>query len=203
MDHIMVCRLFDTAEEALTDGAACQRRRALAFRDYTGAAFSTVIDDVLAITDADPAQDMARVQQAVDEALRSYKMTDRLKDLVNDAKQLIALSLPDADKLKDLCNEADTQLAAGVWPSTTWVEQHCEALQQAIAEFMPMTEVADKIQSPDFSNATATGWQTRAGSYRDGTQQQKSNNGRTYWSAVWKIKKEGNEQNACLQKGTV
>ena len=193
MDHIMVCRLFDTAEEALTDGAACQRRRALAFRDYTGAAFSTVIDDVLAITDADPAQDMARVQQAVDEALRSYKMTDRLKDLVNDAKQLIALSLPDADKLKDLCNEADTQLAAGVWPSTTWVEQHCEALQQAIAEFMPMTEVVGKVQSPDFATSNAIGWHTKAGTYKDGTQKQKSSNGTTYWNAMWNIAKDGNE----------
>jgi len=193
LDNIVICRLFDTAEEALADGAAAQRKRAQAFKEYAGAAFATAIDNVLATTDAEPAKDMARVQQAVDEAIRSYNSIPHFAELFDDAKQLIALSLPDDDRLKELYDEAEKQIAAGTWPSTTWVEERCQAMQQAIAEFMPMTEVADKIQSPDFSNATATGWQTRVGSYRDGTQQQKSNNGRTYWSTVWKIKKEGNE----------
>ena len=192
MDNIVVSPLFDTVEEALADGAAAQRRRAQAFKDYAGAPFAAVIDDVLATTDAEPAKDMVRVQQAVDEAIRSYKMTSRLAELIDDAKQLTALSLPDADRLKDLCDEADKQLAAGVWPSTTWVEQHCQALEQAIADFLPMTEVTGKIQSPDFSTAAATGWQL-AGTYKNGTQKQKSSNGRTYWSAVWNIPKDGNE----------
>ena len=166
MDNIVVSPLFDTVEEALADGAAAQRRRAQAFKDYAGAPFAAVIDDVLATTDAEPAKDMVRVQQAVDEAIRSYKMTSRLAELIDDAKQLTALSLPDADRLKDLCDEADKQLAAGVWPSTTWVEQHCQALEQAIADFLPMTEVTGKIQSPDFSTAAATGWQRYMELYR-------------------------------------
>ena len=192
LDNITICRLFDTAEEALADGAAAQRKRAQAFKEYA-TSFATVIDNVLATTDAEPANDMVRVKQAVDEAIRSYNIAPHFAELLSDAKQLIALSLPGDDSLKELCEEAEKQIASGVWPSTTWVEQQCQALEQAIAEFVPMTEVAGAVQSPDFSGATATGWETRAGTYRDGTQQQKSSNGQSYWSAVWKIKKEGNE----------
>jgi hypothetical protein len=193
LDNIVICRLFDTPEEALADGAEAQRKRAQAFKNYTGNAFATVIDNVLATTDTEPAMDMARVKQAVDEAIRSYNTIPHFAEVFDDAKQLIALSLPDDDRLKELCDETEKQMLTGAWPSTTWVEQQCQALEQAIAEFMPMTEVTGKIQSPDFSNATATGWETRAGTYRDGTQQQKSDKGRTYWSAVWKIAKENHE----------
>ena len=47
------------AEEALADGAAAQRKRAQAFKEYAGTAFASAIDNVLATTDAEPAKDMA------------------------------------------------------------------------------------------------------------------------------------------------
>ena len=192
-DNIVLCKLFANKEEALADGLDYERKRAEAFNAYSNGAFETVISVALAQTDKTVEQLAQHIRETVDAAIRSYRLTAKLQQLLADAQQLKAYGLPGKEKLEQLLTEIPVK--NGSWPTATWVEDGCNALQQAIDEYMPMTTVSDAIRSPSFTSAT--GWQTKAGTYKEGDQRLNHYTGDywgfPFWNAWWSLPKEGNE----------
>ena len=195
-DNIVLCKLFASKEEALADGALYERKRAEAFMALDSS-FDTALQQVLATVNDDKGQDISYVRDAVDAAIRSQRLTKPLQQLYLNARHLASYKMPGADELGTLCDEIGSVLDVWSprWPSLTWVEDSYNALRAAIDEYLPMTTTDGLVKSPFFESTT--GWQTKAGTYKDGDQ--RLNNywgdywGFPFWNAWWSIPKEGNE----------
>ncbi len=195
-DNIVLCKLFASKEEALADGALYERKRAEAFMALDSS-FDTALQQVLATVNDDKGQDISYVRDAVDAAIRSQRLAKPLQQLYLNARHLASYQMPGADELGTLCDEIGSVLDVWSprWPSLTWVEDSYNALRAAIDEYLPMTTTDGLVKSPSFESTT--GWQTKAGTYKDGDQ--RLNNywgdywGFPFWNAWWSIPKEGNE----------
>ena len=189
-DDIVISRLFASREEALADGVACERRRAEAFNQYSGGRFATALAAVTADVGDDTEQAYRSIRAAVDAAIRSYRLTDRFGRLLTDARYLKDYQLPGYEQIDGLLGTLTGE--TGDWPTVTWVEDSYDALREAIGGYMPMEVKEGLVQSPSFTSVA--GWQTKAGTYKDGDQRVESKMFATpFWNAWWNIAKEGNE----------
>lgn len=89
----------------------------------------------------------------------------------------------------------------GAVPSTDAIIKAYDKLKAAYDAYLPMTTLDDKVSSPSF--ATINGWQTKAGTYKEGEQQIGSDNGNRYWGALWQLPLEGNEQQTMAISQTI
>lgn len=102
---------------------------------------------------------------------------NQIDSLVHVANAICGLGLSVTDQLNQLILTA--QSAETVEAMTAG----CEALRAAVEQVMP--SVASSVQPQSANFASATGWTTKAGTYKGGDQKVSSAGGKTCWNAWW------------------
>ncbi len=193
-DNFMLRQLFDTKEEAYADGARQERLRAEACIGYFG--HFTDLADQLLTTHDDAKADMEYVSKLVEQTISAWQADPELRRLHANAKSLLArYPFPGHEEAERICADIDDVFSRKCLPTAEWILDTYDALQLAMENYLPMTATDGLVKSPDFESAT--GWQTKAGTYKDGDQRVNQYWGDyrafPFWNAWWDIPKEGNE----------
>ena len=190
-DNLMLRQLFTTQAEAYADGARQERLRAEACLSRLGS--FTDLAERLKDTPADAKTDMEQVGRLVALTLSAWKAMPQLQRLHANAKELLSrYPFPGHEEAASICADIDAVFSSGQLPSAEWIVNTCDALQLAMEQYLPLTLLKDKVQSPSF--ASTAGWLTKTGTYKDGDQRTNSLEGKTFWNAWWSLPKEGNEE---------
>ncbi|MGX8695012.1 MAG: glycosyl hydrolase [Prevotella sp.] len=199
--NIQLFRLFKTQKEAFYDGAETELARTRMAINYLPIQLGLILEQDINNLDEmfqkdDPQARMDYLRLRTNQAIQSYKQWNRLTILADQAHVLLDnYHFNGYDELYAEWENANALLTIkGALPSTDAVTKSHESLSKAIEVFMPMVTLTDAVKSPTFSNGSI-GWQTCAGTYKEGIQEAISINPElSYWLALWDIPKEGNEQ---------
>ena len=198
-DNIMLCRLYDIWNIAVIEGVKQEEARTKEAINYLRPQLGLALQQHLdSIYDPDlfPPGSQKRVinylHSKTNEALRSQRLWPELELLLQQATSALSYQFTGHEELATLVDATNALLAIdGALPSTDIITKSYDKLKAAINEFMPMTVLTDKVQSPSFT--TSTGWRTKAGTYKDGDQRVSTLNGVSFWNAWWNLPLEGNE----------
>lgn len=178
LDQFLLCELFSSREEAIADGVEKLRQKAEMFKAYNTqyVALNDELTQILATVTQNDEEALNTLNTAVANALTAHEI------LQNDyqktyAEKLLALKLYGYENL---------QAAIAAYENATQAATLIEAfnaLQTAIADYLPQKLLTDKIKNPDFKSAT--GWTTKCGTYTDGDQRQATQDGVSCWNAWW------------------
>ena len=178
IDNLLLAQLFDSEEEAITDGVEKARLRAEAFKSYNTSypELNRYIDETLQTVGGTDQAALFALESAVAQAIQAYNIIPRLRALTSQAADLLSLGLNGSDELR-----AVFETAGSMVPS--FIISHYAELQRAIDEYLPLTDAATQPKQPKF--ASATGWTTACGTYTGGDQRINSQDGVTFWNAWW------------------
>ena len=178
VDNMLLAQLFDTQQQAIADAVEKARLKAQAFIDYNTAYpdINSYIEETLTSATGTDQNALATIENAVTLAIQAYNITPQLQALTEKAQQLLTLSLHGSEELKAVC-ETNGDM------SPSFIISHYDALQQAIEQYLPLTNAATQPQQPKF--ASATGWTTKCGTYTAGDQRTNKADGITFWNAWW------------------
>ena len=182
-DDIVVARLFETREEALADAFECEKQRVAAFKAYN--TWLPSLNDQLdkLVASSTPA---LQLEAAVSQSLQAIKAAKEIENLKPNALLVVEYGLPGHVEVSEVLNAI-----AG----TTTAQDYIDALAKMKASLdtsMVYTSDDSFIQTPDF--ASASGWNTKTGSYTGGDQKYTTQAGQTCWNAWWSLSAAGNEQ---------
>ena len=190
--NFILSPLFDTLEEALADGAARERQKAEALADYYPR-FKSYLAEQLGKTDADLQKDYNNVKNLINNTLRAQKALPRLTAICQDAQTLSGMyCLNGYEQLKEASTEMGLKLQEEVNITPEWVLENLDWLSRMMADFLVLEPLEGLVTNPTFNNTN--GWQTKTGTYKEGTQQVNRQGSVPYWSAYWSLPKEGNEE---------
>lgn len=173
-DKLMLCRLFETQEEALADGVKCAQAKAQAFMAYNTLyadlnselaekiAQATTCDEIISLTNA---------------AIKAYNNMPKLSAAITKAEALEEMHLYGDDILQEAIDLAK----AAVWASD--INTSLEALQDAIDTYLPLTSIDGVVKTPQFTSSS--NWKVKCGTYTGGDQRTNSKDGVTFWNAWW------------------
>ena len=178
VDNMLLAQLFDTEEEAIADGVEKARLRAAAFKEYNTLypSLNQYIDETLAAVTGNGQDALFALERAVALAIQAYNVCPSLQALTEQATALEAMKLAGHDELR-----AVLETGGDLAPEAV-ISRH-DALQEAIAAYLPMANAATQPTQPKF--ATATGWTTKCGTYTGGDQRTNKQDGVTFWNAWW------------------
>ena len=170
----MLCRLFPTEEEALADGLAQARQRREAAVSHLGSYWNL------------------STEESTDSIIYAHRVLNQLLPALT--QQVAPLRdkgyhFPGYDELDKAWQDASSLLLASAPHKASHIINIYEALKEAFEAYLPMTELTGKVQSPTFQSAT--GWQTKAGTYQGGDQRVNQYVGFYYtfpfWNAWWNL----------------
>lgn len=182
IDQLILSQLFETQEEAWTDGIVCARKKAETFKAYNTLLpqLNSELDTKLTTIPetANDATSLASAEHAVAQALQAYKAYQHADSLLNVAEAVLPYQLHGAEELaKAVADMRSADDAAGIISAES-------ALQQALNDYFPLTNIsANTIKSYKFSSTQ--GWTTKCGTYKGGDQRTNSQDGVTFWNAWW------------------
>ena len=189
-DNIMLFKLFPTEEEALADGLAQAKLRLQAavshLGDYWNHAMKESMDEADQMSSNREA--IACISHATDSIIYAHRvlaeqlpaLTERVQALKDKGYQF-----PGYDELDKAWQDAGSLLLSSGIHRAGYIIHIYEALKEAFEAYLPMNELTGKVQSPTFQSAT--GWQTKAGTYQGGDQRLNTANGITFWNAWWNL----------------
>ena len=180
MDKFILCKLFDTPEEAIADGVKQAIMRAQAFIKYNNIqpGINSELQAVIEAATGNDRETLEIVEDALSAALDAYNQLPTLMSLTARANKLIALNLPVATQLKELVEQGSAIAhAADVSPLIAQMEETMDG--------MAFTSVST-IKNPSFSSTD--GW-TKSGTYTSGDQRKNEVLGKTCWNAWWSVSK--------------
>lgn len=205
--NLMLCQLYKDKHAALSDAFLHEGKRAEMALDYLRTELRLALETALKAseTNPDPATAEAsynELRKLTDDALKSQQLWPRLEQLAMQATKALDYQFQGREELAALAEETSMLLAIdGAVPSTDAIIKAYDKLKAAYDAYLPMTTLDDKVSSPSF--ATINGWQTKAGTYKEGEQQIGSDNGNRYWGALWQLPLEGNEQQTMAISQTI
>lgn len=178
MDRIMICRLYENQEDALTDAVAQMRNKAEYLKTYNteypdiNAELTTRI---AAVTGTDK-EAIKALESAVADAVKALANKKKLDLLVAKALELVTFDLPGADELRIEAESAQGQNTFDGYKDAL------TTLQTKMDDYMTMEYTTDNIQNPTFE--AATGW-TKSGTFTGGDQGIRDQDGVQCWNAWW------------------
>ena len=181
-DNLRLCRLFDSKEEALADGAAKERLRAQAFMQYDPQ-FNNTLNGQLAVVKSNSQEDVDYVTQIVSDAIEASVAKQQLVALTALVKSIGADYTEIDHALTDLVDDIEPLLNAS--PSPQWVLEKYAALKQAYDQCLDSRITRDVVKSPTFTSTI--GWNTKTGTHTDGDQRTATQDGVTCWNAWWAL----------------
>ena len=178
-DQLLLCQLFDTKAAAVADGVEKARLKAAAFKTYNTVlpALNTELDQLLAATTGTDEQALGTISRALGNAIRALNDKVRLDSLVAVANALVGLHLTGYEALQIAAGNASKATASA---DIIAAQQELRSLVEA---YLPMTGLEGKITQPSFTGST--GWTVKCGTYTGGTQHSTSQDGVSYWEALW------------------
>ena len=180
MDKFILCRLFDTRDEAYVDGVAKVRLRAQAFINYNKKAegLNAELQGVLDATTGTDAEAFNTIETALKAAIDAYNLLPLLQQALTDAQALIALGVPGNEELRPSVEQAEQLSKAAD------VASLISTLTKAVDEKNAFTAV-NGISNPSFAT-NSNGW-TKTSTYTGGDQRQNTVLEKTCWNAWWSV----------------
>ncbi len=184
VDNMMLCRLYDTKEEAIADAKVCLQKKAEAIKAYNTwlPGINTLLDNAVNSGDAD----LTTVQTAIDNAMYAIANKDVCDSLAVNVELATRYGLVDTDVVPqlyaDIKNVSQTTLADYV--------ADVKALKEALDDVFKGKPIEDAIKNPMFTSTS--GWTTKAGTYTAGDQRTATQAGMTCWNAWWSISAKDN-----------
>ena len=179
VDQLMLCRLYDSQEEAIADGIDKARKKAQAFAEFNTLypEFNEDLTRQLQSIQGTTSEDLAKTEKVVGQTIAAYYNYPRLKQLIDYAEKLTAFELYDVEILTEVLEKAKAAVTAAE------VNECYGSLRDAVNSYLPMTPVNGKIQNPSF--ASENGWTTKCGTFTGGDQRLNSKDEVTFWNAWW------------------
>lgn len=178
-DKQMLCKLFDTREEAIADGIAKARLKADAFQQFNkkyNFLNTELAQHVAGVTDND-AKALSAVMSHTALAQKAYATMPVVDSLVTVSNALAALQLSGATSLTEAVNKvAATTTAAEV------IELR-DQLSETINNYITSTLQSGVVLESKL--ATTNKWTVKCGTYTGGDQRTKTDLGTTFWNAWW------------------
>ena len=181
IDQIILCRLFATKDSAIADGVEKARAKAEMFKEYNTLypELNTNLSEVLTSVTTTDQQALTTLSSAVENAIQIYHVKKNGNQLLNSAKKWAAAGIYGADKL---------QAAIQVVEQATALSDMSEgysALEKCYEEYVikKSSSVSSVFTNPSFTSAT--GWETKTGTYKGGDQRLATHDGVTCWNAWW------------------
>ena len=162
IDAVQLRQLFPTREEAFADGLEKEKLRAEAQKAYN-TDYPYLNDDLSSLEDHLRA---VRIMQEVPYITTTLQAVEARP--CHQYEEMLRL-------LSDL-NEAQTPQG---------VTSAYDQLQALMQENLAFTRAAKQPKTPSFAGEKSTGWQVKAGTYKDGDQRATTKFGKTCWNAWW------------------
>ncbi|MBQ8157441.1 MAG: hypothetical protein IJ081_00275 [Prevotella sp.] len=179
MDNFILCRLFDSQDEAIADGVKQTIARARVFILFNNKAqgLNTELQRVIDATTGSDRTALETVDNAVAAAFEAYRLLPSLDELLSTARNVIDLGLLGKASLQPLVAEAATiDNAAEV---SSLINQLNAALKN-----VPSFTLVNAIQNASFGGTT--GW-VKSGTYTGGDQRKNEVLDKTCWNAWWSV----------------
>lgn len=167
LGDFVVSRLFDSKEEALDDALACSRRRA----DFLSDDYLNALSSAATSYDA--------IETAIGQILQQRNLLQSSYGLMDKANTLVELRYPNSTQVSALL-----QLLENAETPELWLQTYSQ-LNDQVLSIWPDTRLADVIQNPMLTSTG--GWNTIAGTYKDGDQRLATQAGKTCWNAWWNV----------------
>lgn len=183
MDKFMLCKLFETQEEAFADGVEKAILRARTFILYNTfmPALNAEVQAAIDATADDNASKMKIIDDAVDKALTALSYVPGLKTLMRRAEGLVNKHLPETADLKNVLEQINSiSKASEVRPLYSSLS---DALNNCYSGF----NTVQSVQNSNF--ATTAGWVVTS-TYTGGDQRKNEVLGTTCWNAWWNVSTE-------------
>ena len=186
-DKVELRKLFDTREEAVADGIALARREAAVAAAYQPR-YETLNSELTAVSNGLAAAGdaaLATIESTIANHLKALGSAAKADSLLTVLEALAAVKCFNYDQIKATLQEvvAGTTIDEAI--------NKVDEVQQQIATYLDFANAATQPIQPAF--ATATGWETKVGTYTGGDQRLNSDvGGKTCWNAWWSLSAASN-----------
>jgi len=178
-DKLMLCKLFNTREEAIADGVEKAKLRAEAIKGYNirKAELNNDLTQQIAAISGNDENALTAIEDWNTKALQACKSLKAIDSLAIVGNAIAAFNM--------LGHETVTAAIAEAQSANT-INGIIEAeanLRTAIDRYMLMTLKSTLVKNPKF--ASLSSWTTKCGTYTEGDQRKNTVNGITFWNAWW------------------
>lgn len=181
IDDLQLRQLFPTREEALADGIEKARLRAEAQKAYN-TAYPFLNDDLTARMNAITGTDEAALKEAelcLEEHLSAIKKKAETNIISTTLQAIAERPCPDyADMIGLLGNMNEAQTA------TSLIASYNE-LDSLMKKNLSFSRSRKQPTNPSFTGEKSTGWEVKAGTFKDGDQKATTKYGKTCWNSWW------------------
>lgn len=181
LDDFMLCRLFETRDDAMSDAVSQLQQKAQTLIDYNKEypALNTALQDIFNESlPADLDEWVTGWQEKINETFATLRMIPSLQNLIKQAQTFIEIGLPGTDELARLVEEAQNI------SSTAQVANNIAQLKAQLESLPAFELVAGAVQNPTFGTS-GSGWNVKTGNYQGGDQRQNNVLGKSCWNAWW------------------
>lgn len=179
LDKIELRQLFSSREEAVADGVDKIRLLPVLAQEYN-TSLPDLNDELnnrlMAIAAHDDAA-LQAAQGAVDDFLNAIDDHQKIDSLVKVANTIADMGFDGKEDLQTAISAANSAKTA------TEIIASKQQLQEAMDHFFTMDDAAVQPVQPHF--ASASGWEVKVGTYKDGDQRTNTVRGKTCWNAWW------------------
>jgi len=181
IDRVELRQLFESREEAIANGVELAKAEARALADYYTAypSLSTELKDIVNGINGTDSQALMIIDNAVKQFTKATKGMQQLAVYSQMLDGVSSLKCYKYDELRALIDDAEKSSNANV------VIELLEQLQLLFSQYLPFTKSPIQPKSPTFT--TATGWETKVGTYTAGDQRLNTIDGVSCWNAWWSL----------------
>ena len=178
-DKQMLCRLFDTREEAIADGIEKARNKAAIFQQYNTKYnnLNTELAQLVASVTDNDAKALSAVMSHTANAQKAYATMAVIDSLVTVSNALVQLQLSGASIL------AEAVAKAGAATTAAEIIEARDTLSEAIDNYITSTLQSGVVYESKFN--TTNKWTVKCGTYTGGDQRAKEDLGTKFWNAWW------------------
>ena len=173
-DKMILCRLYDSQNEALADGLRCAQARAQAFSDYN-TLYPALSSELSTL--AEQATTASALNLLIDKAIKAYNVKAHMNEVIARTEALLDFHLFGEENLQSALQQAKTAATADD------ILNAADKLNEAINTYLPATTLNDVVQNPNFNGTT--GWNVKCGTFTAGDQRTNAKDGVTFWNAWW------------------
>ena len=176
LDKVELRQLFDTREEAEADGLAWAKKKAEAQTAYYTqyAALNQLLNaEVASATNAFSAEKAIENHK---QAIRAIQVADSIGRVLDAIRELKCANYDEMVALRTSLSSAE---------SLSGVVKTVSELKAMLNKYLDFNDATVQPASPAF--VTASGWETKVGTYTGGDQRTNTVLGKTCWNAWWSI----------------
>ena len=179
IDKVELRQLFESREEAVADGmekTLLMAESVKAYNEQLPALNTELSSELSAITTSDDAA-LAKANAAISDLLQALSDKVAIDSLLTVAASVSDMAFVGKEQLSEaIVTAQNAETARGIIDARN-------QLQQTLDNFLTLE--ASPIQPRQPSFASAAGWETKVGSYKDGDQRTNTVRGKSCWNAWW------------------